>query len=504
MEKYDIFISYSHHDNKEHWNWIHVFCERLTSNYRSRVGREPKIFLDKDGLNVGNTLNGAITAAIDASTLFIPVLSPVYLSSEWCRKEFLYFMKKNRERLILDNKSRIVPLRFRPYDEYSPGENKEAAEVKDIMEYLKGNNILYKDFYRGPLPLRPEDPDFETEIARFTEDIYSLIRDLPGLIGQDNTPEVSGEPAVFLGYAFGPEGAPARALREGLHREWQKQKKYGQFSHRILPDEAPDAADYPRNKSEADVRSFIQRQLKQSDYAVLVFDDVEGPKTSDTAVPVAHLQYRLAAEEARNRPDFRVLAAAKTTEDCASSQLEFVRETEKDAQTNKNILLVGFDVKIIRDFLHDLIHVAPPPPPPSPGVRFTFYIHDRRDRGDELHDKIDDIIFSQRFEALRPVFGEDNPLINADDGFIEFWTASEHTIVLLRHGTAAWCNSVKVAVLKLAALKQKPGLMAICVADPDVNQRLREVRSHEFRVIDCTKPGFENQIVQFLNPASHA
>lgn len=504
MEKYDIFISYSHDNNRAHDNWVHVFCERLTDDYFSRTGRKPKIFLDKGDLRAGDTLNGKIAAALDQSLLFIPVLSPVYLASEWCRKEFLYFMDKHKNRLVLDNSSRIVPLKFMPYEKYVP-EPSWAAEVKVMLDFLEGEEILYKDFYRERLPLSPDHTDFRKEVAGFSEDVYGLIEKLGPLVdppGEGVKPGAT--PAVFLGYAFGAEGAPARALREGLLKEWQKQQKYNKFKHRLLPDEAPDAADFPRNKSEAELRAFIQRQLKQSDYAVLVFDDVEGAKTTDTGVPVAHLQYRLALEETRSRPDFRVLVAAQPSEDCARSQLDFIRETEKDALTSERILLVGFEVKTIRDFLRDLTDTPKPVPPPPAGARLAFFIHDRRDRGDELHNQIDDVIFSQQYDVLRPVFREDDPLVDPDDYFRRFWLQSGRAIVLLRNGTTGWCNSVKVELLKLRTEKTVPALMAICVTDPDAGQRLREVRSHEFMVIDCTKPGFQDIIVQFLKNASHA
>ncbi|MEN9415004.1 MAG: hypothetical protein RLZ62_1308, partial [Bacteroidota bacterium] len=472
-----------------------------------RVGLKPKIFLDKGDLRAGDTLNGKIAAALDQSLLFIPVLSPGYLASEWCRKEFLYFMDKHKKRLFLDNSSRIVPLKFMPYEAYVP-ESAWASEVKTIMDFLEGKEILYKDFYRDPLPLQPDHADFRKEVAGFSKYVQQLIEKLEELASPpDDTTEaeiqIPATPAIFLGYAFGTEGSPALTLREGLLKEWQKQQKYGTFKHRLLPDDTPDAADFPRNKPEAEVRAFIQRQLRQSDCAVLVFDDVEGAKTTDTDVAVVHLQYRLALEETRSRPDFRVLVAAQPTEDCVTSQLDFIRETEKDARASERVLLAGFEVKTIHYALLEIINR--PSAPPSPALtQSAFFIHDRRDRGHELYDIIDDIIFQQGYDVLYPVFREDDPLVDPDDYFKRFWLQSGRAIVLLRNGTTAWCNSVKVELLKLRTEKTVPGLMAICVTDPDAGQRLREVRSHEFMVIDCTKPGFQDLIVQFLKNAGHA
>ena len=44
--KYDIFISYSHHDNATHDAWVHQFHNRLMADFRSREGKKLKIFLD--------------------------------------------------------------------------------------------------------------------------------------------------------------------------------------------------------------------------------------------------------------------------------------------------------------------------------------------------------------------------------------------------------------------------------------------------------------------------
>ena len=46
--------------------------------------------------------------------------------------------------------------------------------------------------------------------------------------------------------------------------------------------------------------------------------------------------------------------------------------------------------------------------------------------------------------------------------------------------------------------------MAICVTEPEAAKRIREVRSHEFRVINCAEEGYEQQLIQFLNPSAHA
>jgi hypothetical protein len=94
--------------------------------------------------------------------------------------------------------------------------------------------------------------------------------------------------------------------------------------------------------------------------------------------------------------------------------------------------------------------------------------------------------------------------VDPDTSFRDHWLLCNKAVVLLRNASTAWCNAIKVELIKTATEKQPPFEMAICVADPDAERRRREVRSHEFRIIDCSQPGFEQQLIQFLQNHRHA
>ncbi len=505
--EFDIFISYAHHDNETHDAWVHAFHDRLAADFRSRSGKKLNLFLDREGLNPGAALSERLTGALTGSAILIPILSPAYLSSRWCRREFLHFLEQAGERLILDGKSRIVPVQLMPYDRYEPDAENDREELRAIQAFLDENEILYADFYRDLLPIRPGEDDFARRIANLSATISDLLKTVRDHLQPAPAETAPTHDALFLAAAAGE----AKTLRESLLKELQQQRKYKKIQHQVLPDDAPDAPADPKTLPAAEFEAFLRRQLAAADFSVHFFDDVEGPKTADTRAPITHLQYRLAREQCAKRPDFKVFVARKTTEDCATLQEQFLQELEQDARDNSQIqILSAFELKAVKDALLEAIRLRTEKTelqknaPPFDAARRVFLIHDHRDKGDPVCNRLDDLIFEQKFDVFTSVFREDNPHVDPDTSFRDHWLLCNKAVVLLRNASTAWCNAIKVELIKTATEKQPPFEMAICVADPDAERRRREVRSHQFRIIDCSQPGFEQQLIQFLQNQYHA
>lgn len=49
--EHDIFISYAHHDDETHEQWVRQFAKRLEGDYRSRTERIPNTFSDNKDLH---------------------------------------------------------------------------------------------------------------------------------------------------------------------------------------------------------------------------------------------------------------------------------------------------------------------------------------------------------------------------------------------------------------------------------------------------------------------
>jgi hypothetical protein len=92
---YDIFISYAHIDDLDPFGrekgWIDLLDEQLSVLLAQALGYKVKIWRDGHDLHGNDELQGAIGDAVTRSLLLIPVISPRYVQSDWCRREMEAF-----------------------------------------------------------------------------------------------------------------------------------------------------------------------------------------------------------------------------------------------------------------------------------------------------------------------------------------------------------------------------------------------------------------------------
>ena len=121
--EYDVFISYTHLDNQPliegQKGWISCFYSLLKVRLGELLGREPNIWFDKK-LRAGDELTGEIKSKLQKAKTLLPIVTPRYLKSEWCKKELHGFLKsaENNIGACIGNKSRI----FKVIKTYVPHE----------------------------------------------------------------------------------------------------------------------------------------------------------------------------------------------------------------------------------------------------------------------------------------------------------------------------------------------------------------------------------------------
>jgi len=95
--QYDIFVSYGHLDDEdpagEEKGWVDLLVERLPRVIAGYLGDKPKIWRDEYSLHGNDKLQGAICAGIANSLVLVPIVSPRYVGSDWCRMELETFCK---------------------------------------------------------------------------------------------------------------------------------------------------------------------------------------------------------------------------------------------------------------------------------------------------------------------------------------------------------------------------------------------------------------------------
>ena len=98
--KYDIFISYGHLDDEDPAGdvkgWVDLLVERLPRLVSNNLGYLPTVWRDERSLRGNDLLTAAISEGVTTSLLLIPIVSPRYVQSDWCRRELDAFYQSDR------------------------------------------------------------------------------------------------------------------------------------------------------------------------------------------------------------------------------------------------------------------------------------------------------------------------------------------------------------------------------------------------------------------------
>lgn len=114
-QEFTAFFSYSHHDAKVDNILIEYLTEKLEDRVTSKL-TNARFFIWKDtsNLRVGEKWNDSIENSIVRSSIFILILSPKWLESDYCRKEYLFFESNVESRRQFGEY--VVPILIRDLD----------------------------------------------------------------------------------------------------------------------------------------------------------------------------------------------------------------------------------------------------------------------------------------------------------------------------------------------------------------------------------------------------
>jgi FxsC-like protein len=161
---YEFFLSYARQDDQLHH--VEEFWSDLAPRVRDRLGRGGDIcYFDRDSNELGSNWAENIEDALRTTKVFVALISPAYVASEYCGKELTIFRGRVAERARVDPKGAatlIIPLMWvRPIDKLPP--------VLDALQY---------DHLDLPESYREEELSVLKEIGRFKDDYASLLNHL--------------------------------------------------------------------------------------------------------------------------------------------------------------------------------------------------------------------------------------------------------------------------------------------------------------------------------------
>lgn len=176
--EYDIFISYSHANNKvfpdQKDGWIKKFFEYLKTQL-DQVKDGVNIWWDDKRLQGNTNFDSSIAEGIRKSAIFICLNSLRYKDSDYCNKELDLFYEKARSEkagLTVGNSSRIfnVLINNIPHEAWPKElQGKSGFPFHDAEE----NSKEFGD------PLELGTPGFRNAMKRLRDAIYILVNDFP-------------------------------------------------------------------------------------------------------------------------------------------------------------------------------------------------------------------------------------------------------------------------------------------------------------------------------------
>jgi hypothetical protein len=111
-----------------------------SSEVRLQWGEDFPIFIDRNDLKWGQEWKARIGQSLDGVTFLVPIVTPGYLKSDWCRKEFLRFVKREKE---LKRRDLILPVYYVRCPVLEDDEKHPLDELAKVLHERQ-----YKDWRR--------------------------------------------------------------------------------------------------------------------------------------------------------------------------------------------------------------------------------------------------------------------------------------------------------------------------------------------------------------------
>ena len=284
---WDVFISYARDDDvpppgiADAKGFVTFFYEQLQYEICNQGPERPKFWRDNKRVAGAEQFTPAIEEALKATSYLLVILSPNWLSREWCRRELETFVRYRaaegvdvRQRIIVIGK-RYVDRDRRPvqlqgqvgYPFYSGGEDKDEVDGQvDYYSHGKVEDDRYWERIRG--------------LAAYLRQKMTTAGEHEELPPAEPATALSGR-TIFL-------AKPASDMRASYGRLVRELRGKG---HAVVPD--PEA-DIPLDSTAI---AFIDAGLKKAEISIHLLGDRAGPAPEDQPA-IVKLQLDLAAAKA--------------------------------------------------------------------------------------------------------------------------------------------------------------------------------------------------------------
>jgi hypothetical protein len=294
-----VFISYARDDDyappdrDEAKGFVTYLDEQLRYELVGLGAPRPTLWRDKRHIDPGDEFDPKITAAIEASSLFLVVLSRNWVARPWCRRELELFRSRwpsndeTRRRIVVVSRNHVIP-----------------EETPNLLQGQEGYRFFELDpeseagqeqhfFARG----RVLDPRYETRIGDLARYLWraaariempSARLDPPQAAKPAALPVATRKLTVFI-------SKPAADMRLAYDRLCKELSRAG---YGVVP---PPDETLPFDDS---AERFVDQALASADLSVHLIGDKLGYAPEDLP-PIVRLQLSRSAAQCASRDSFR-------------------------------------------------------------------------------------------------------------------------------------------------------------------------------------------------------
>lgn len=91
-----VFVSYSKADDDHDQGRLNAFVRRLEDEIHAQTSSNAAVFFDRQDLAIGADWRSKISEKLDEAGVFIPVITPNYFKSRYCRQELKHFLDREK------------------------------------------------------------------------------------------------------------------------------------------------------------------------------------------------------------------------------------------------------------------------------------------------------------------------------------------------------------------------------------------------------------------------
>jgi hypothetical protein len=276
--KNDVFVSYAHADNEpvldSKIQWVTNFIDDLGKFLVRKLGRKndeaPSIWIDHQ-LALNKPLDKALTKEIAETAIYLIIMSPAYLQSDWCKTEREHFFK------ILKDKGADTRVFIIEIDEID-----RSVYPIDINQYV----IPYKFWKKENglkartlgFPMRSNDSDYSNKLLDISFDMAKELTSIKESVSLNINTNVS-KGNIFLAH-----------VTDDLDEKREEIKRYlKDEGYRVVPEENW----YP-SYDLVRLQQYAEMNLKDCQLYVQLLSNLPGKKLPGTNESVTKFQFELA------------------------------------------------------------------------------------------------------------------------------------------------------------------------------------------------------------------